>query len=160
MTGTWEEECRIVFLAFLDSRALFKEKRVMRIQPFFFFSPLKVLLEYYEEEKQVPFNFTHSHMCMQTQTHTHTDPHRSKRVMPAGFRLSWRTNCFNEYFDQSCQIDLECEYNLGVFLISSELRVGGTWSGELISISLPVSGGAHSDRVTRVTRDRGCTAAF
>lgn len=159
MTATWEEECRIFFLAFLDSWALFKEKRVMRIQRFFdFFFLLKVLLEYYEEEKQVPFNFTHSHMCMQT--HRHTNPHRSKRVMPAGFRLSWRTNCFNEYFDQSCQIDLECEYGLGIFLISSELHVGGTWSGELINSSLPESEGAHGDRVTWVTRDRGCTAAW
>lgn len=44
----------------------------MRIQHLFIslFFLLKVLLEHYEEEKQVPgFNFTHSHVCMQTHTH-------------------------------------------------------------------------------------------
>lgn len=79
--------------------------------------------------------------------------------MPAGFRLSRRTNCFNEYFDQSCQIDLECDCSLGIFLISTELHDRGTWSGELISISLPMSEGVHDDGVTQVTSDRGCGAA-
>lgn len=94
-----------------------------------------------------------------TLTRVHADTHTEASFMPAGFRLSCRTNCFNEYFDQSCQIDLECEHSLGIFLISSELHVGGTWSGELISLSLPVSEGVHGDRMTQVTRHRGCAAA-